>query len=194
MTRNIGTASVISAVRLASQGSDISTPASGYGAIYNKNGELYFINNSGTVFGPLFTGEGARAYNSGNISVPNNASTDLTFDSERYDTNSIHSTVTNTGRLTCQTAGKYVITGSIAWDTNTTGIRSMGVYLNNTTWLTLANQSPIAGDNTRMSVSTIYTLAAADYVTLRVYQNSGGALNVIAAGNFSPEFSMQRIG
>ena len=41
-----------------------------------------------------------------------------------------------------------------------------------------------------MSISTEYSLAVNDYVELVVYQSSGGALDVNAAANYSPEFGM----
>jgi len=45
--------------------------------------------------------------------------------------------------------------------------------------------------NWEMSISSIYKLAITDYVEVRVYQNSGGNLNINASGNRSPEFAMQ---
>ena len=47
----------------------------------------------------------ARAYNDANISIANVTSTPLTFNSERWDTDTIHSTVTATGRLTAVKSG-----------------------------------------------------------------------------------------
>ena len=56
---------------------------------------------------------GARVHNSANISVSDSTWTSMTFDSERYDTDSIHSTASNTSRLTCVTAGKYLIIATL---------------------------------------------------------------------------------
>lgn len=138
---------------------------------------------------------GARAYNSGNISVAvSGTPQNLTFDSERFDTDTIHSTVTNTGRLTCNTAGKYVITASVAWASNSTGFRQIGIYLNNSTFLALQSADANATAIMYQSVTTVYDLSASDYVELRVLQTSGGPLNIVAGGNYSPEFSMHRIG
>src|SRR4051812_49348432 len=47
--------------------------------------------------------------------------TTVLFDAERFDTDAIHDNVTNTSRLTCQTAGIYVITADLSFASNATG-------------------------------------------------------------------------
>jgi hypothetical protein len=131
-----------------------------------------------------------RAYNSAALTVANNTFTQLTFNSERHDNDGIHSTVSNTGRLTCVTAGNYVIDGGIEWAAvNTTGVRQVGIRLNGTTWLKI-QQIPALNTVQQMSVETSYKLAATDWVELVALQTSGGNLNVNASGNYSPEFAM----
>lgn len=56
---NIGEAN-ISKVRLAEQGSDPATPASGFGYVYIKTDGLYFIGDNGTVIGPLVEAGGVK--------------------------------------------------------------------------------------------------------------------------------------
>lgn len=132
----------------------------------------------------------ARVYNNANISIPNNIATALTFNSERWDTDGIHSTVTNTGRMTCVTPALYAIFGHIQFAANATGIRSIFIRLNGTTIIgsQLNHQSSAA--IAELSIATHYVLAVNDYVELMVYQNSGGSLNVNVVGNLSPEFGM----
>ncbi len=135
----------------------------------------------------------ARVYNSAAISLTTATSTALTFNSERNDTDSIHDTTTNTNRLTCNTAGRYVIAGTVEFGGNATGLRLIIIRINGTT--EIARQFLAANAGTQsMSVSTLYTLAVTDYVELVAYQSSGGALNVNAAANYSPEFSMAKVG
>jgi hypothetical protein len=138
-------------------------------------------------------GVGARIYNSGNISINNNAETALTFDSERYDPSGMHSTASNTSRLTCTHAGKHLITTHVRFAANATGIRYIFIRLNGTTTLATDLTAPISGVVTVLSVATIYDLAATDYVEVVAYQNSGGNLNVVASGNDSPEFVIHRL-
>lgn len=135
-----------------------------------------------------------RVFHSVAQSIPNSTDTVLAFDGERYDTDAIHDTVTNNSRLTCKTAGKYRIFGNIAYAANTTGTRVLDIVLNNTTIIaSIAIPAATIGE-TRLCLSTTWQLAVNDFVVLRTWQNSGGALNVVAAPNYSPEFGMERIG
>lgn len=137
----------------------------------------------------------ARAYNNTNISVANNTLVELTFNAERWDTDAIHSTVTNTGRLTCVTAGFYYINGGVLFAANATGQRSVQIRLNGTT--NIGGDPRVgaaAAGGTRLAANTVYRLSVGDYVELVVFQNSGGALNVTYEGNSSPEFGMTYLG
>ena len=164
---------------------------------FDTNRAVWRFSNSGTTFQDIPTASqsslGARVFNSANISITNNSESTTTFDSERFDTDSIHSTVSNTGRLTATTAGRYQITGQIEWADGTTGRRQISIRLNGTTYISI-NESPAAGAGTPSQVvTTLWNMATNDYVELRVFQNSGGALNVVNSGSYTPEFMMQRI-
>lgn len=133
-------------------------------------------------------------YNNANISIPNNAATALTFNSERQDSDAMHSTSSNTSRITCVTAGLYDLFGCIRWASQgtVTGVREVGIRLNGATYLavndggsTLYNGLTIIQQVTRNG----YPLSVGDYVELVPFQSSGGALNVEFVGNYSPEFA-----
>lgn len=141
---------------------------------------------------------GARVYNSANISLANNTTTALTFNSESYDSDptgsEIHSTTVNTSRLTCRTAGKYLVWGGVYFDANATGQRNVQIRVNGTIpYGVEARLNNGAAYSTIMTVTAIVTLAAADYVELTAHQDSGGALNVIVGSSYSPEFGMIKI-
>ena len=138
--------------------------------------------------------EGARVYNNANISIPNITWTNLTFNTELYDTDTIHATGSNTERLTCKTAGKYLITGLACWATDATYDRRIAINLNAGTQIGFVSQAPAPNIPTVQNVISIYELSVGNYVTLEAYQNTGGALNVLYAGVYSPQFMMQRIG
>ena len=141
--------------------------------------------------------EGARVFNDANILAGNNVWTTLTFNSERWDTDAIHSIFLNTSRLTCQTAGVYVITGNVIWQNSAVDSpRSHRIRLNgaiNIGYFSNPKQ-PNAGDGLSYEVTTQYDLIVGDFVEFGVYHNTGGAININAALNYSPEFMMQRIG
>lgn len=136
----------------------------------------------------------ARVYNSANISHSSSGSWQaLTFNSERYDNDTIHSTSSNTGRLTATTAGVYSITGHIQFDANATGVRGLELRVNGSTIIAQDLRASFATFGVVATISAHYKLAATDYVELRAYQNSGGSLNMLATGNLSPEFAMAKV-
>jgi hypothetical protein len=132
-----------------------------------------------------------RVYNSVNIPIATSSTTILTFDSQRWDSHGLHTV--GTSRLTCKRAGLYHIFGHIVMPANTSGVRSMAIILNGVT--PIANQR-VNGSSvfSMLSVSTMYLLSAGDYIELRVWQTSGGSLDISADPNRSPEFGMTYIG
>ena len=156
------------------------------------DGQLCIGSGAGTA--AWGTPDGARVYNSAAESIPDGTVTLLTFDSERYDNGGLHSTVTNTGRLTAVKAGKYLITAHVEFATNATGYRGVILVLNAATQIAYLDLPAVSGAPTELSISTLYHLAASDYVTVWVQQNSGGALDVANNPNWSPEFAMQWLG
>lgn len=140
--------------------------------------------------------QGARVYHDAAQTIANaDATAYLAFNSERYDTDTIHDAVTNNSRLTCKTPGKYLIIGNIELVADADGLRTLNIVLNRTSVIGSMSVSPIGAAGTdRLNVTTIYDLALNDYVELRIYHSAGNNLNVNATANFSPEFMMQRIG
>lgn len=139
------------------------------------------------------SGDAARVYNSANISLTNTVETLITFDTETQDTNGLHSTVTNTGRLTCQTTGTYLVTANVRFASNAGGFRYAYVRLNGTTLLCVNISPAVNGGQTQLSLSTQYPLSATDYIELFAYQSSGGNLNVEAAGVHAPVLAMVQV-
>ena len=139
---------------------------------------------------------GCRVYSSSNVSVANASSTAITFNQERYDPYGMHSTSSNTSRVTVPKDGVYLITGNIRTASNSTGVRDLMIVVDGSTTIAFNGLKANAtdGDLAIMQVSTMYKLTASQYVELRLWQNSGAALNVEAWGNYSPEFSVQYMG
>jgi len=136
--------------------------------------------------------ECARVYNSENLTIPNITYTALTFDSERFDTDGIHSVVADTSRLTCKTAGKYQITINIGWDDNSSGRRILRLTLNDTTMIAQV-EYPITAYLVQF-LTTLWDMNVDDYVEAFVYQNSGSNRTVLASSARSPEFMMVKVG
>jgi hypothetical protein len=135
-----------------------------------------------------------RVYNDADISIPNATSTALTFNSERSDVYAMHSTSSNTSRITFSLGGWYYVWGGVAFAANATGYRQVSIRLGGSTPLAVhGDGAPPASFFSYMTVSTLYYFAATNYVELVVYQNSGGSLNVNVAANHSPEFGAIRL-
>lgn len=138
--------------------------------------------------------EGARAHHTAAQSIPNATWTNLALNSERYDTDAIHDPVVNNSRLTCKTAGKYIITSSIMFAASAIGERHSRIRLNNLVNIVNQNYDTMAAGTPIIFLSTIYALIVGDYLEVGVWQNTGGNLNSNVIANHSPEFSMQRVG
>jgi len=140
--------------------------------------------------------EGARAYHNVDQAIPNNTLTVLAFNSEDFDTDAIHDFVVNNSRLTCKTAGTYLLYVNIEWQAAPAGYRRL--FINHSVdgimaWL----QYDVAeGANPYgQCLMTCYPLSVTDWMTCHVKQNSGGAINIEGDGaDIRPRFGIQRIG
>src|SRR5262245_50759376 len=142
-----------------------------------------------------------RVFHNANQAIVTATVTALAFNSERYDqaanTNDTqHDTVTNNSRLTCKYAGVYTIGASVAWEVVAAGTyRQTALRVNGTT--VIGYQTSLASTSSgqvKQSLSVDYSLAVNDYVEVVVDHDRGSNLNVLTAGNYSPEFWMHRVG
>lgn len=130
-----------------------------------------------------------RVTKSSGTNVADTTSVALTFDTEQYDSDSMHSTVSNTGRITFNTAGVYAIGAQASFETNATGYRRIYIRSNGAT--TVAQGPDVAahaGDITPVAVEGRFKAAAGDYIEVLVYQNSGSTLVVESHSSYSPVF------
>lgn len=180
-------------------------PGSGYqwGIKNNVGTTLLGLTNAGVLTLPsqsvapaaLAVTDAARVYNTSNETITSGATTALTFDTERWDTNALHSTGSNTSRLTCTTAGKVSVGATLVWASagSATGTRTLAIYTNGST--ELATQI-IAGStaNLAQEVSTVWSCAAGDYFEAKVTHTLGSNLAVVTNLNNSPEMWLQWLG
>ena len=122
-----------------------------------------------------------RVTETANQSLTNNTLTDLTFGSETYDTDAMHSTSSLTERITISTAGLSLVNGyaTFATDTDITEVL-LRILVDGTTDI---GQHRVAGTLSGfeiLSVTGVYKFTAAQYVTLNARQvnTSAGANNV----------------
>ena len=123
-----------------------------------------------------------------------NSSTDtiLSANTELFDTDGMHSTVTNNSRITIQTAGRYRVSAHASWDASTGGsYRRLRVSINGSTLHTLDLTSLVnsSGAGTGNNGSRCFILAATDYVEIEANHNAGVTLGVTLA-----EFTVEWMG
>ena len=141
---------------------------------------------SGTTF------VGAYATKTAAQSLTNNTDTIITWNAERFDTDAFHDNSTNNSRMTIPSGkgGKYLVLGSAYYVTGS-GYRELNVLKNGN----IVNYfyGVINTDYEFLTISTIVECIAGDYLELRGYQNSGGALN-FNAGADNSFFSVTYLG
>lgn len=132
-----------------------------------------------------------RVINSANISVTSGGNPALTFDTERFDNQNMHSTVTNTSRLSVPSgmSGKFLLIGNIEWAGNATGTRTLQIRVTGTTTVAFEKHPTDSTNTVQMLCQTLYDgVGGTDYFELLANQNSGGNLNVNAQ-TYSPVFT-----
>ena len=142
-------------------------------------------------------------YRSANLSVSNNTTTLVTWDSEFVDDDGAHSTSSNTSRIvvpTGKTLARFTVVTS--WAANNTGARYIFLEKNSAGTSTAANQviyfgttnNPAALDYGTVTFTTGWIgVTASDHYEVFVTQLSGGSLNLIGgtlprASVFTAEF------
>lgn len=117
-----------------------------------------------------------------------------TFNSERYDTDAMHSTVSNTHLLTVPAggAGIYSIGACMEFATgieaNAASVVGLRFLLNGATVIAQDLRNHYRAETTNLAVSLVteYALSAGQTLECHVYTSQD--VNVSAAANYSPEF------
>lgn len=126
------------------------------------------------------------AYNTTGIVAASGTPTLVTFDTEAWDTDSMHSTTTNTSRILINTSGQYLIHMYARFPNNATGYRQINLRINSGGTSGGGNSvqtvpMAAASGQTTMVVRTMeLTCAAGDYYEMFVQQGSGSSLTLEA--------------
>ena len=144
---------------------------------------------------PTVTFAGCSLFNSAVISTSNDTYTTMTFNSENFDTDSYHSTSSNTSRITIPAGkgGKYLFYGNIAFSGSAAGVRTAALYKNNTSYLFFNTKEPGATYEGSAEITLIVDAVATDFFELLVRQDSGGSLNT-GSGTTLTVFSCAYLG
>lgn len=110
-----------------------------------------------------------------------NPSGNILWTSEENDVYGMHSTSSNTDRITIPAgkAGFYIVTTSVSVD-GTTGTRNVAIVKNGTLSIAAEARLPNTVDSTRLSAAGIVYLNVGDYLTVSLFHNSGSSRTVHA--------------
>lgn len=150
------------------------------------------INDNDSRITVLETFKGALINKSAGGSIPSGSWTSLTFDTEQYDTDAWHSTVTNTDRLTVPSGvSKVRLCAQAGWASSATGARGLRIIKN-------ADSAPAiglpnlflpgqTGGNSLNVQSSVIDVTPGDYFRLQAYQASGAGLDLLTPTWFAIE-------
>jgi hypothetical protein len=130
---------------------------------------------SGTTF------SGASLTKAGTLSVPTSTYTAIPLDQEQYDTDSYHSTSTNTSRITIPSGktGYYQVNGQIVFNqSGGGGSRQLVIYVNGSSAFASPDISAPSSQYPGVALTWNAYLTAGDYVELYAYQTSGANLDL----------------
>jgi hypothetical protein len=131
---------------------------------------------------PTFVG--VRATATTNQTLSNATSVTINFNNETIDSDGFHDNSTNNSRLTVPTGkgGKYLVSGTMIFQGNASGIRIIQIAKNGTVY----GETYALGYNSSQSMNAqmILDASAGDYFTLKLYQNTGGNLDTLGANEY----------
>jgi len=113
----------------------------------------------------------------GGLSIPDTTYTSIPFANEVYDTKGEFDTSSHL--FTAQESGYYLVIASVWWAGNSNGQRTLEILDHNSVIRAKSYfyPAPTSGSFVQMTSAIIY-LGAGGSPTVRVYQSSGGALNI----------------
>ena len=160
------------------------TPAAGKLRVYAKTGKVLAVKDDAgveTVFGSGSALHACRVNRSTTLAIATATETAITMPNEDKDTDAFHAASDAFITIPTGLGGYYAITGWAEFASSTAGtFRYLRLYVNATNLIEI--QIPFqtnVGDGG--VVSTQFQLAQTDTVQLKVYQDSGGNLNITGA-------------
>lgn len=137
---------------------------------------------------------GVSVFHSANVSLPNGATTTLPWNSEAFDTDAYHDTVTNPSRLTVPAgkAGTFRIRLMLDVQTGATAALDTIEILKNGAAVRTKRNHPEAGAY-GVAIEAVIPLAVGDYVEA-AYVNANAASHTATGSSTSSVFGIERLG
>jgi len=160
---------------------------------------LFYDGTNYVTTGMLVQEYSAGVYRTTNQSIPNATNTNVIFDTEAFDNGDMVDLGTNNERVTIPFAGRYQVSFSVEFASNATGRRRIVLRKNGVSGgagvMQAIDVAASGVNDTEIGGSRLLNLAANDYLELEIYQDSGGALDIL--GNTSgsaPFLTVYRVG
>lgn len=138
--------------------------------------------------GKVGQGIGARVTNTAATTVTDNTAFKVPFATEDFDTDGFHDNSTNNTRLTIPAGlgGKYILTGSLTYNTSNLQNTYAAITKNGSTYLTYTGRyAGVASGAAGHNVAAVVDLISGDYIELEAYQNSGSGKNLEGTAGFN---------
>lgn len=125
-------------------------------------------------------GYGCSVFNSSQQTVSTSGAVAITFDTDSFDNGGLHSTSSNTSRVTISSsgAGYYLAIGSVSFAPSSQGYRQVDIRKNGSLILdSVTMPFNVAGSPTlRLQVQSYVSLSVGDYLEVLATQTSTGSL------------------
>ena len=178
---------------------DEGTPLVGAGDTLNVTGAGATISGAGTTKTLNIPGGGgggptetAKATHSVDQAVANAVPVVLAFNSESFDTDTMHDNAVNNSRLTINTAGKWLFGFNGRWENDSAGNRWIRLLKNGTTIVGQDVRNPGTPEWEHCMTFPIQDAIVTDFYEIEVEQDSGGPLDMETAGLPPPTFWAHR--
>jgi hypothetical protein len=126
-------------------------------------------------------------YGGNNLTVATATNTTVNWNTENFDTDSFHSTTTNTSRITIPSgkAGKYLVVGTASWEgAARADFVAVRLYKNGSQ-IQFTTQNKSTGLSINTTLSVVVDLAVNDYLEMVLYQDSGSNLTFNGDNSYS---------
>lgn len=118
-------------------------------------------------------------YGSAAQSVGTSSTETMLANSENFDNASMHSTSSNTGRITATTAGRYLVFCTVVFDADADGNRRVDFRVNGSDAYKVFNLPAVSSvSESVLTGARALILNASDYVEVRVTHTAGNDLDV----------------
>ena len=126
------------------------------------------------------SGIGCSLSMSTTVLISGSTYTAILFNTEEFDTDSFHSTSSNTSRITIPSgkSGRYQVNASLAWSNVTGDLRNIVIYKNGSLYQECPYIAAGADGRTHAQTSLVMDLVATDYIEVYAYQNKGTTVGI----------------